>query len=143
MGDPREETTTESSLGSVTVLPLTLARLLLRTADESRRELLLAEFMEGYTYAAVTTQDHEALCVDEPSLIGDLRWDALVAGLADYLAQRDGFAAPAWVDQLDRSSATLWYFLDLPSARAAADRDTPDAFRRRGVMIRPLEFSRA
>lgn len=122
-----------------------LARLAqwLANSDEARRELLLAEFMEAYTYAATDPAAKDAICRDEPDLTGDPHWDALVAGLAEYLAERDGFAMPLWVNQPDRSSSDTWYFLDLPSARVEADRDTPAAFRRRGVMIRPLELSRA
>lgn len=77
-----------------------------------------------------------------PARTGAEQIDAAFAALADYLAERDGWQAPAWVcDPSRRTSA--WYPAVPEIFRAEADRDSPDAFRQRGIFITARSLNRA
>ncbi|GGM35214.1 hypothetical protein [Microbacterium saperdae] len=79
---------------------------------------------------------------DEPARVGAAEIDAAFAALADYLADRDGWAAPAWA--LDPSRCTTAWYPAVPVIfREDADRESPDAFRRRGILITSRSLARA
>ena len=68
--------------------PMTLADLasrLARTADGKVRWKLVWEFLEEYRWEPEDVQP--SLLRDEPSPIGDERWDTLLAALAEHLAR--------------------------------------------------------
>lgn len=79
---------------------------------------------------------------DEPETTGSVQLDAAFAALADYLAERDGWEAPAWAADPARVT-TAWYPSVPGIFRAEADRDSPRAFRRRGIFITSRSLSRA
>jgi hypothetical protein len=79
---------------------------------------------------------------DEPEPTGSVELDAAFAALAEYLADRDGWTAPAWVSDPGRR-AEDWYPDVPPSLRAEAERDSPPAFKTRGILITGLSLSRA
>ena len=72
---------------------------------------------------------------EEPDLTGNEGVDAALAGLAEHLARRDGWRAPAWTANATRETLHFWFVDDLPGLRAWALRESPAAFRRRGVFI--------
>jgi hypothetical protein len=72
---------------------------------------------------------------EEPDLTGHEGVDAALAGLAEYLARRDGWRVPAWTALPTRETLHFWFVDDLPGLRAWALRESPAAFRRRGVFI--------
>ncbi|MBL8926480.1 MAG: hypothetical protein JNM77_09585 [Pseudonocardia sp.] len=79
---------------------------------------------------------------DEPPRTGSARLDAAFAALADYLAARDGWLAPAWAsDPLRRTDA--WYPAVPVIFRTDADEESPEAFRRRGILITARSLARA
>lgn len=79
---------------------------------------------------------------DEPPPTGAEQLDAAFAALADYLAERDGWQAPAWAR--DSARRTTGWYPAVPSIfHADADRESPDAFRRRGILITSLSLARA
>lgn len=79
---------------------------------------------------------------DEPPYTGAAPVDAAFAALAEYLAERDGWHAPAWV--LDPSRRTeAWYPAVPVIFRAEADQESPNAFRRRGILITSRSLARA
>jgi hypothetical protein len=81
------------------------------------------------------------LLEDTPDPVGDERWDALFAGLAEHLAMRAGQAAPGW--SATRGLRRFWFPFDTPGARAQALVHAPAAFRRRGVFVADYEIDAA
>ena len=76
--------------------PMTLANLadrLARTGDGKVRWKLVWEFLEEYRWEPEVIQP--SLLRDEPSPVGDERWDTLLAALAEHLAAQHDLA-PAW-----------------------------------------------
>lgn len=78
-----------------------------------------------------------------PPPTGDERVDAALAGLAEHLARRDDWAAPDWAFELDRRALQAWWVPQLPGLHVVALRDSPLAFRRRGVFLDPRSLERA
>jgi hypothetical protein len=61
-----------------------------------------------------------------------------LAALAEYLAARDGRAAPAWSEPW--SLRQLWFPFNTRAARVDAVVHAPAAFRRRGVYVAAQEL---
>lgn len=78
----------------------------------------------------------------EPQRTGADELDAAFAALADHLASRDGWAAPAWASDPGRRTEH-WYPSQSPAFYAEASRQSPPAFRHRGVYISANALNRA
>lgn len=79
---------------------------------------------------------------EEPPSTGAVQIDAAFAALADHLAERDGWQAPAWVD--DPARRTSGWYPGVPGIfRAEADRESPRAFAARGILITGRSLARA
>lgn len=103
-----------------------------RTDDEQARLRIFFEFLRGADEAGTSALD---LIVDEPALIGDPRFDALLAAAAEYVSARWGRPGPLWSACIERFLDAAWWVSDLPSARAFAAVWTPAPFRRRGIYL--------
>lgn len=79
---------------------------------------------------------------DEPPNTGAAEVDAAFAALAEYLAERDGWVAPNWVQDPTRRTE-IWYPAVPAIFHVDADRESPDAFRSRGIMITSNSLARA
>lgn len=79
---------------------------------------------------------------DEPPRTGSGEVDAAFAALAEYLAERDGWQAPGWAHDAARRTAA-WYPAVPAIFHADADQESPEAFRRRGILITARSLSRA
>jgi hypothetical protein len=79
---------------------------------------------------------------DEPAPTGSEQLDAAFAALADHLAERDGWPTPSWASDPARRT-TSWYPAVPTIFRAEAVRDSPRAFRQRGVLITGRSLDRA
>jgi hypothetical protein len=80
----------------------------------SARDVVLAEFVDAFDVK--TDQDRYASIEREPSLTGDPRLDALVGGIAEYLAkQRRLGRVPPWVSNPARRLADPWFTATSPS----------------------------
>ncbi len=127
-----------------TFTPLTIQRLATHVAaeaDADRRWLLLVEFLEEYQHEPVAR--HRSLIDAEPARTGDAHWDALLAGIAEWLAARDNFPAPRWVGTPDRTLSNPWSPNKLASLRRLAADNAPPEIRRHGVLIDPYDLARA
>lgn len=79
---------------------------------------------------------------EEPVRTGAVQVDAAFAALAVYLADQDGWQAPAWADDPTRRTQG-WYPAVPDIFRGEADRESPPAFARRGILITPRSLDRA
>ncbi|WP_066902943.1 hypothetical protein [Millisia brevis] len=79
---------------------------------------------------------------EEPRRTAAAEVDAAFAALADYLAERDGWQVPAWAQDSSRRTS-IWYPAVPAIFRDEADRDSPEAFRRRGILITSRSLARA
>lgn len=118
-----------------------VARAMLRNPDDDRyRVRAFFELMRGAADAGETAMH---LFVDEPPLVGDPRFDALLAAAAEYVAERLQQSAPPWADKPCRFLETQWWITDLDSCRAYARTGTHPAFKRRGIWLDEYDLSSA
>ena len=79
--------------------PMTVADLavhLARTTNEKTRWKIFWEFLEEYRWESPDNQS--ALLLREPPSVGDERWDALLAAVAEHLAAKRDLAPPGWAE---------------------------------------------
>jgi hypothetical protein len=100
---------------------------------DGNRWRLVAEFLEEYRHEPAP--ERAGLLSDEPPPTGSERWDVFLAGLAEFLATRDGRGVQEWAHR--RRLRTFWFPFDGPAARADALVHSPASFRSRGVFVAP------
>ena len=121
---------------------MTLAELagrLASTADDKLRWKLVWEFLEEYRWEPPGVQT--SLLEQEPSPIGDERWDALLAALAEHLAAQHDLAPPEWTEL--RVLRRPWFPAELKVHRAEALVWAPAAFRKHGVYLSAADLEAA
>ena len=84
-----------------------------------------------------------ALIRDEPAPTGDARFDAALAGLAEFFAAEGVIPAPAWVDGPGRFVEPWWFVASRPAFHAYTLANTPAVFARHGVFLAREVFDRA
>src|SRR5438270_6404038 len=95
--------------------PNTLADAVESIQNGSVREVVLAEFVDTFDFAK-TDGDRYASIEREPKLTGDVRLDALVGAIAEYLAkQRRLGRVPQWVSGPARLLSSPWFTTASPS----------------------------
>jgi hypothetical protein len=122
--------------------PMTLAELadrLARTADGKVRWKLVWEFLEEYRWEPADVQP--SLLQDEPTPVGDERWDALLAALAEHLAAQHDLAPPGWAEA--RVLRQPWFPAELQVQRVEALVWAPAAFRKHGVYLSARDLDAA
>jgi transcriptional regulator with XRE-family HTH domain len=88
--------------------------------------------------AFIESERDRAAFFAEPSTTGDPRWDAMIAGNAEDLALRDGFAAPDW--SRGHALPQFWFVGSTPSLAAFAFARSPFSLQLRGVMVDPADL---
>jgi transcriptional regulator with XRE-family HTH domain len=83
------------------------------------------------------------LIAHEPAVTGDARFDAILAGVAEFFAAERGIPAPGWVDQPGRFVEPLWFVASRPEFHAYTLAHTPATLVRHGVLIAREVFDRA
>lgn len=122
--------------------PMTLADLagyLSRAADDRTRWKLTWEFLEEYRWEPGDGQP--SLLVEEPLPLGDERWDALLAALAEHLAAQHDLAPPSWTEL--RVLRQPWFPAETQVQRADALAQAPAAFRKHGVYLSATDLEAA
>ncbi|MDD9981643.1 MAG: hypothetical protein OXU81_09840 [Gammaproteobacteria bacterium] len=76
---------------------------------------------------------------DAPPLTGT-RWDALLAAMAEHLAELHGHPTQPWMDEPERFLDETWVLDDEPSIRLNALAFGPPAFVRHGAVIDPRDL---
>lgn len=122
--------------------PMTVADLavhLSQTPDEKTRWKTFWEFLEEYRWEPQDIQT--ALLLDEPPTVGDERWDALLAAVAEHLAAKHDLAPPSWAEL--RVLGRPWFPAELRVQRADALVHAPAAFRKHGVYLAAADLEAA
>jgi hypothetical protein len=126
--------------------PDTLADAVERIQAGSEWDVVLAEFVDMFDLA-ITDQDRYASIEREPKLTGDVRLDALVGAIAEYLAkQRRLGRVPHWVCDPARRLKSPWFTAASPSdaMREYLTFSSPGEFASRNIFTeeRPLRRAR-
>ncbi len=117
----------------------TLAQHLIATVDERVRWKLVWEFLEEYRWEP--TEIQVSLLRAEPPSVGDERWDALLAALAEHLCAQHDLAPPVWAEP--RVLRRAWFPAELAIHRADALVRAPAAFRKHGVYVSAHDLNAA
>jgi hypothetical protein len=111
--------------------PNTLAEAVERIQAGSAQDVALAEFVDTFDLAK-TDRDRYASIEREPTLTGDVKLDALVGAIAEYLAkQRRLGRVPQWASNPARCLTDPWFTATSPS----------DAMREYLTFASPAEFA--
>ncbi len=70
---------------------------------------------------------------ERPPVTGNVRADALLAGVAEYLTSVRELAPPSWTSDPERFLERFWFVSPEPGFRAIALAQTPVALKRRGI----------
>ena len=84
-----------------------------------------------------------SLISEKPPGTGDPRFDAALAGTAEFFAREGNIAAPHWVEEPGRFVEPWWFATDRPAFEAYTFAHTPAVFSRHGVFIAREVFDRA
>lgn len=108
--------------------------------DESAALRLLFGFADDFR--ASSRPGKLALIMAEPPLTGDPRYDAALAGTAEFFAMEAGVPVPAWVETPERFVEPWWFVASRPAFHAYTLAHTPAVFARHGVFIAREVFDR-
>ena len=127
--------------------PNTLFEAVERIRTGSPQEVVLAEFVDTFELAK-TDRDRYLAIEGEPKLTGDVRLDALVGAIAEYLAkQRRLGRVPHWVCDPARRLDRPWFTVANPSdaMREYLTFSSPAEFASRNIFTeeRPLRRARS
>jgi transcriptional regulator with XRE-family HTH domain len=109
----------------------------LRAGDES------TAFREAIQLVDDLAREHGAIRValtaTAPPAVGDLRYDALIAAIAEHYLLAERLPRPSWLGR-KIVLAERWFVDDLAATREAAIATTPPSFAKRGVIIAASEL---
>ncbi len=113
-----------------------LAERLRDTPTDDARWTHVMEFLEEFRHESADA--HVKLLADEPTSVGDDRWDVFLGALGEHLAFAEGHAIPPWtMTPSHRWCGRAWFVSELPTARVWALAHSPAAFRARGIFLHP------
>lgn len=93
----------------------------------------VAEFVWDVDHA--TPKQRKVLLAPSPPLIGEVAWDAMLAGVTEMLAARHHLPVPPWTAAPERFLQTWWFFSDRPAWIVSAFTEAPAALADRGVFV--------
>lgn len=112
----------------------------LASGDEQAALRLLFGFADDFRGSS--RAGRIALIADEPESTADARFDAALAGAAEFFAAEGGIPAPAWVNDVGRFVEPWWFVASRPAFHAYTLAHTPALFARHGVFIAREVFDR-
>jgi hypothetical protein len=83
-----------------------------------------------------------ALVETAPMSCGDVRFDAAMAAIAEFLCDEAAIPWPAWTDGPEWFVEPWWFVSGLRGYEAMALRDSPVEFKRHGVFVNEGAFDR-
>ena len=84
--------------------------------------------------------DEQRRILDAPPPLTQTRWDALLAAMAEHLAELHGHPVRAWMDEPERCLDETWVLETNESIRLNALAFGPPAFTRHGTIIDPRDL---
>ena len=108
-----------------------------READARR---LLFGFADDFRGSSMVGQ--RSLIAERPAPTGDPRYDAALAGMAEYFAREAQILAPSWVDDPDRFVEPWWFVTDRQAFHAYVMANTPAVFAKHGIFMAREVFNR-
>jgi hypothetical protein len=100
---------------------------------------IVCSFLEEYRWEAPEAQP--ALLRDRPPEVGDERWDALLAAMAEHLAAAHDLAPPSWAEPQELRRP--WFPAELRMQRTEALMWAPAAFMKHGVYVSARDLEAA
>lgn len=125
--------------------PSTLAEACRRAEAGVSREIALGDFLQAF-YTTTSVETRGAMLAEEPALVADIRWNALVGGIAEYLFK--GWAPnhpPHWPGDRSRYLREPWFpnAGDDPGLREYLTFVSPAEFKSRNIMTDDQPLRRA
>jgi transcriptional regulator with XRE-family HTH domain len=112
-------------------------------SEDSERDALRLLFGFADDFRGSSRPGRIALIRDEPESTGDSRFDAALAGIAEFFAAESGIPAPKWVNGPSRFTEPWWFAATRTAFHAYTLANTPAVFARHGVFIAREVFDRA
>jgi len=84
-----------------------------------------------------------ALCINPPTTTGDLKFDALVAGITEEILSWDNLPRPLWLNDLRWYLDIAWDVEEVPALQEDARTATPTNIAKHGVFLDRVFFERA
>jgi len=103
--------------------------------DEPRYKHRLKLFFEFFRGVGDEDATVSELIAEEPPRVGDVRFDAILAASAEYVAYCHGLPVPRWAADDSRTLDFGWFIPEYQQARRWAMVYSPPAFKSRGVYI--------
>lgn len=125
--------------------PSTLFSVADRLRDGVPPGVALPEFMDEFI-AATSPEARLAMLMDEPPPTGDVRVDALLGAVAEYLAKQHRLPmVPRWVGQPERFLEDPWFTtsVDSPGMREYLAWASPAEFRHHNIFTSEAPLRRA
>jgi len=85
-------------------------------------------------------EEFDALTCQAPGLVGDTRWDALLAAIVEDEAARKAISPPRWTNDARRFHRPFWYLSKSPRFHTWEIANSPGAFIRHGVFAAEEEL---
>jgi transcriptional regulator with XRE-family HTH domain len=112
-------------------------------AQDRERDALRLLFGFADDFRGSSRPGKIALLRDAPPLTGDARFDAALAGTAEFFAREGTIPVPRWVDEPNRFVEPWWFAASKSAFEAYTLAQTPAVFARHGVFISREVFDRA
>jgi transcriptional regulator with XRE-family HTH domain len=125
---------------SLEQLAATIAEDLVRDCEEDALRLL---FGFADDFRGSSRPGRVVLLRDAPPATGDARFDAALAGTAEFFAREGAVPTPEWVEEPSRFVEPWWFVASRPAFEAYTLAHTPAVFARHGVFIAREVFDRA
>jgi transcriptional regulator with XRE-family HTH domain len=120
-----------------------LARTIAKDLREDReRDALRLLFGFADDFRGSSRPGRITLLHDEPPFTGDARFDAALAGMAEFFGAEGAIPAPGWVDGPSRFVEPWWFVASRPAFHAYTLANTPAVFARHGVFMAREVFDR-
>ena len=112
----------------------------LAQGDEAGAIRLLFGFTDDFRGSS--RAGRATLITNRPGPTGAARFDAALAGLAEFFAAEGGLIAPGWVNEPDRFVVPWWFVASRTAFHAYVLANTPALIARHGVFMAREVFDR-